>query len=143
MSVMDARPSGVEIRGYAGDTLTFYINSEESFDGYTWTGQVRSTHDAPDADADLIIGTVTQVDLNGVTRYRTPVTLSSTDTRALANRVVETDVYPQYVKINGTKMTLSSVRTYSGFWDVQISQGDAIKTLVQGTIIIDADVTRE
>lgn len=139
MSVMDARPSGVEIRGYAGDTLTFYVNSEESFSGYTWTGQVRSTHDATEADVEFTIGATTPVD----SRYRTPVTLSSLDTRTLADLAIETDVAPQYVKINGTKMTLSSVRTYYGYWDVQVTQGNVTKTIVQGTIQIDADVTRE
>jgi hypothetical protein len=143
MSVMDARPSGVEIRGYAGDTLTFYVNSLESFSGYTWSGQVRSTHDATTEDVEFTIGATTPVTIDGVAKYRTPVTLSSLDTRTLADLAVETDALPQYVKINGTKMTLSSVRTYYGYWDVQVTQGNVTKTIVQGTIQIDADVTRE
>jgi hypothetical protein len=142
MSVMDARPSGVEIRGYAGDTLTFYVNSDDEFSGYTWSGQVRLTHDESVADADFTIGATTSYTDNGITRYRTPITLSATDTRDLADLAVETDIVPQYVKINGVKTTLSSVRTYSGVWDVQIIQGSVTKTIVQGTIIIDADVTR-
>lgn len=142
MSVMDARPSGVEIRGYAGDTLTFYVNSDEPFTGYTWTGDIRGTHDAEIADAEFDIETTTTTTDNGVTRYRTPITLSSDNTRALADLIAETDVVPQYVKINGTKTTLSSVTTYTGYWDIQVTLGDTTKTIVQGTIIIDADVTR-
>jgi hypothetical protein len=142
MSVMDARPSGVEIRGYAGDTLTFYVNSDESFSGWTWTGQVRTTHDDTVADAVFTIGVPTPVIIDGVTRYRTSVTLTSTDTRALANLAEESDVTPQYVKISGVKYTLSSVRTYSGVWDIQVTSGPTTKTIVQGTIFIDADVPR-
>lgn len=142
MSVMDARPSGVEIRGYAGDTLTFYINSDDPFSGYTWSGQVRSLHDSTVIDADFTIGLPESYTVNGVTRYRTAVTLSDVDTRALADLAVETDTTPQYVKINNVKSTLSSVRTYTGYWDVQITSNNVTKTIVQGTIVIDADVTR-
>lgn len=142
MSVMDARPSGVELRGYAGDTLSFYVTSDEEFSGYTWAGQVRTDHVDSTVDVSFSIGATTSYIVGGVTRYRTPVTLAAADTRTLADLAVEENAVPQYVKINGVRTTLSSLPTYTGVWDIQVTQGSITKTIVQGTIIIDADVTR-
>jgi hypothetical protein len=137
---IDTRPQGVALKAYAGDTLAFNIITDTDYTTYAWSGQVRASHDNSgtvvdvDGDAEFDFGTTTAGTGDNVGKWVTPVSLSSASTRALADTVIE----------NPTPSTADapSLQTYSGVWDIQVSLGGVVQTLVQGTITVDADVTR-
>lgn len=146
MSTIDTRPQAVDLIGYAGDTLPFTITVSADYSAYTWSGQVRSVHDvdsnidAPDATFDI----GTPVDNQDGT-WTVSVSLSSVNTSALATLSQADDVPLTYTKIGASTTDAPSLQTYKGVWDIQVSDGGVppfVRTLVQGNITIDADVTR-
>lgn len=141
VNVIDTRPQGLELKGYSGDTLSFNIVTDYDYTTWAFSGEVRSNHTDDVTDAVFTIGTT--VPGTAPSTWTTPVALSATATKALADLVVESPVVPaEVVKIGAVEFTKSSVPTYSGVWDIQVKLGDVVKTLVQGTITIDQDITR-
>lgn len=138
MPVIDARPQGVELKAYAGDTFAFKIIVDYDYSAYTWTGHIRSNHTDQEIDTTFDFGTLTAVD----GKWEIPVSLSAAKTQALADLVVESNVPAQIVIIGAVKSTKTSVQTYYGVWDIQVQLDDVVKTLVQGSILVDSDVTR-
>lgn len=137
MSILDTRPQGVAIHGYAGDTLTLTIVTDVDYSTYTWSGEVRTDHADGVADATFSFGVQTPVS----TKFHTPATLTAADTRGLADLIPEDDLPPVYTK-SGTSDVSVSTQQYNGLWDIQVTApGGEVTTLVQGTITIDADVT--
>lgn len=111
----DTRPQTVDIHHYGGDTLTIRVNIDEEFViGREWSAQVRSRRGSSQPDATFVITT---------DKHGAHVRLRAEDARRLAARNV-----------------------YTGFWDVQLAPpggGDPVTTLVEGTLRIYPDVTRE
>lgn len=138
MPVIDARPQGVELKAYAGDTFSFKIITDVDYTTYTWTGQIRSDHPDQEVDASFTFGTPE----SAAGKWETVVTLSADSTQALADLVVEPPVTPSILNVGGAASTLTSVNTYKGVWDIQVMFNEVVKTLVQGTITVDEDVTR-
>lgn len=137
MSVIDARPQGVELKAYAGDTFSFKIITDVDYSTYTWTGQIRSIHSDQVVDASFDFSVPVLVE----GKWETFVTLSADSSQALADLVVEPPVTPSILNV-GKPSTKTSVNTYNGVWDIQVKTGEVVKTLVQGTITVDEDVTR-
>jgi hypothetical protein len=139
MPVIDARPQGVELRAYAGDTFSFKITTDVDYSEYTWTGQVRSDHPDPIVDGTFEFSDPIQV----ADKWEVVATLPADTTQALADLIPETPpVTPTIVNIGGKTSTPTAVQTYKGVWDIQVKLDDVVKTLVQGTIFVDEDVTR-
>ena len=137
MSILDTRPQGVAVHGYAGDTLTLTIVTDVDYSTYTWAGEVRTDHGDTEADATFTFGTQVAVS----TKFHTPAILTAADTRALADLIPGDDLPPVYTK-SGTSDIAVSTQQYNGLWDIQVTApGGEVTTLVQGTITIDADVT--
>lgn len=152
-TTIDVRPEVVEIKAYAGDTLSFDIMTVDIYsagNGWNWQGQVRITHDEGDtptiADGQFEF-TNEDPTFNDPTyfpgmQYKITCVLPSNVTRDLAAQVTS-GIDPGYVK-PGTDPK-SSLLTFSGIFDIQVVDGSTppnVKTLVQGTITLDADVTR-
>lgn len=137
MSIIDTRPQGIALMGYAGDTLPLTIVTDFDYSTYTWSGEVRKDHADAVVDAEFVIGATVPVS----TKFHTPVYLSAASTRALADLSPTDDLPPTYTK-SGTSDIAVSVQQYSGVWDIQVELAGVVTTLVQGTITIDADITR-
>lgn len=153
MTVIDVRPQSVVIKAYAGDTLALDILSVDSYsaaNNWTWQGDVRITHDesATPVVADGSFIFVNEDDaFSDPTNfpgmgYKITAVLTSDVTRALAEQATS-GIDPGYVK-PGTDPT-NTLLTFNGIFDIQVVNTDTpptVKTLVQGTLSLDADVTR-
>jgi hypothetical protein len=131
---IDTRPQEVDIAAYGGDTLTIQITAPTSLvTGMDWNAQVRKDRNpSTPIDASFLI-------TPPVGSGPAAVVLSSVDTARLAGTgTIRRSTNPQ------TGAT-QQIQTYTGVWDCQISDPtnpDPVITLVQGTITLDADVTR-
>lgn len=132
MATIDTRPQVVDIIHYAGDTLTIEVTAPDALvSGKTWNAQVRSTRDS------AVIAATFQVTPStgpGVPTYLTldsATCASLAGTQGLMARSMEAGV-------------LNAVMRFTGVWDVQISDAgsDPVRTLAQGTLTIELDVTR-
>lgn len=131
MAVIDTRPDTVDIIHYAGDTLTIRVEAPASLtDGMTWLAQIKATRDSPTVDA---VFNITPPQSSGGPAY---LELPAAKTSELAGtgQVLREMVAGQ----------LAAIQRYSGEWDVQVSDNgaDPVKTLAQGTLTIELDVTR-
>ena len=122
---IDTRPEVVDIRHYAGDTLSIRVNAPSEFvAGREWSAQVRSDREVSQVDAVFDVA----VDATGAV-----LTLTAEQTRTLASGGAL------------VRMTRASVMRYTGEWDVQVSGPggtDPVTSLAQGRLTIDLDVTR-
>jgi hypothetical protein len=126
MSTIDTLPASVDLKAYGGDALSFRVNvTGADYSTASWTGQVRLDHDST-VDATFTI----TPDATGAN-----VVLPAAQTELLLTAgIPETPAY-------GAPKT-SLVRKYYGVWDIQVNNGGAVKTLVQGLIEVYADVTK-
>jgi hypothetical protein len=131
MAVSSSEPDVVDLKGYAGDTLTRRIEILTDPAGFiagrVFTAQVRAAWNATDVDAEF-----------GVTQDGTGATLvlSAADTAALLG-LSTARTSPATRAILGDK--------YTGVWDVQLAPaggGDPTTTVCRGTVTITGDVTR-
>jgi hypothetical protein len=141
---IDTRPQGVALKAYAGDTLVFNVITDVDYSSHVWTGEIRSEHYDATPDATFTFGDSILVPAEGAVpdKWHTAVTLAATATRALAELSPDDDLQPQYIKIGTALADAVSLQQYSGIWDIQVESGGVVTTLVQGTITVDADVTR-
>lgn len=134
MAVLESIPDVVDIHHYAGDTLTIKITAPEALvGGREWSGQIRDVRTDSDVGAEFQI---TEPTVAGGPAY---VTLLSADSR----RLVESGVLIRVARGPGQ---FAMILRYSGQWDVQVAGAggvDPVTTLVQGSIVLDLDVTRE
>jgi hypothetical protein len=131
MATIDTRPDVVDIVHYAGDTLTIRVEAPASLtDGMTWLAQVKAARDSDVVDA---VFAITPPQSSGGPAF---LELAGAITSQLAGTG---PVLREMVA-----GTLAAIQRYSGEWDVQVSDNgmDPIKTLAQGTLVIELDVTR-
>lgn len=128
---LDVRPEEVNVSGYAGDTLTLMV-TVTGMDLVTaqWDAMVRLNQEAASPAAVFAITPPTAVDGPAY------LVLDAETTRALA------DMGQVLRAIPGVR---AAVRRFSGVWDCQVSAAgaDPVRTLVQGELTIDLDVTRQ
>lgn len=127
MAELDVRPKVVDVAGYAGDTLTLKITvTGMDLTTALWEAQVRLTADAAVTAAVFAITPPTAADGPAY------ITLDAATTRLLGESGVTR-------KISGR-----SIQRFSGVWDCQVSSAgiDPVRTLVQGALTIDLDVTK-
>jgi hypothetical protein len=125
--MIDTRPSIQNIKCYAGDALPLRFNvTGADYSSHVWSGQVRETH-----DGEVLAEFVCVPDVTGAN-----VVLTGISTALLA--ALDNAPPPAY----GADFT-SDVLKFLGVWDVEVESGGVVKTLVQGTIEVYAQVTRE
>ena len=132
MTTIDTTPQWVDIKHLVGDTLTIEVTAPASItDGKVWEAQIRSTRDAAVVDASF---TITPPAVSGGPAY---LELSAATTRALAS------LGTFLREMKGTRAV--SIQRYTGEFDVQLSVAgsDPVTTLVQGSLTLDLDVTRD
>jgi hypothetical protein len=132
---IDTRPQEVDISAYGGDTLTIQITAPDTLvAGMDWNAQVRKDRNpTTPVDATFLITPPTGAGVPAA------VVLSAVDTARLSGAGAIRRV------VNPTTGATQQSQTYTGVWDCQISDPtnpDPVITLVQGTITLDADVTR-
>lgn len=147
MAVLDTRPDVVDLSHYGGDTLTITITAPSYLvSGMEWTAQIRGAREAVGVDAEFDITPPT------VTDGPAFLVLTAAECRRLidAGGVLVQVQQQRTVRLGPTTNALAAVprilQRYSGVWDCQIAPftgGDPVRTLVQGAITIDLDVTRE
>lgn len=131
MAVIDTRPDTVDIIHYAGDTLTIRVEAPASLtDGMTWLAQIKSNREDQQVDA---VFEITPPQTPGGPAF---LVLPAAVTDGLGNT--------GQVTREMVAGTLASIQRYTGQWDVQVSDNglDPVKTLAQGSITIELDVTR-
>lgn len=131
MATLDTRPEPVDLLLYGGDTFTLVVQpATTAFDGLDWSAQIRGSRDAAAVDAEF---TITPPGEPGGPAY---LTLDSETTTLLVNggAVIRRRVGRE----------VRAIQQYLGEWDCQVSAAgdDPVRTLVQGTITIELDVTR-
>jgi hypothetical protein len=127
VTVSSSVPDQVDLELYAGDTFTrrIVVHDPALTEGCTWVGEIRRPRDS--ATVDEVFTIVPDVD-GGAT-----MSLTAEQTRALAEIGV--------VRAAGKRA--ARVVRYSGEWDVQVSKTGYVRTLVQGVLTVDLDVTRD
>lgn len=131
MATLDTRPGVVDLLTYGGDTFTLTITApEEITDGMVWAAQIRTTQGSDTVDAEF---TITPPAVSGGPAF---LTLDSETTSAL--------VVGAPVIVRRVGRAVLSVAQYVGVWDCQVSADgdDPVRTLVQGTLTVELDVTR-
>jgi len=131
MAVSSSEPDVVDLKGYAGDTLTRRVEVLTDPAGFIagriWSAQVRSAWNATGVDATFQVFP----DTTGCT-----LVLSEADTSALLG-LSTARTSPAVRALVGDK--------YTGVWDVQLAPaggGDPTTTVCRGTVTILGDVTR-
>lgn len=134
MADIDTTPPFKSIQHYAGDTLTLKVTVPAGFaDGYVWTAQLRKDR-ATGTPVDAVF-IITQPATPGDPGY---VTLRAEDCQRLARSGV--------VKTKRDTRGIRTVVSYTGEFDVQVAPpaaADPVTTLVQGSLSLELDVTRE
>lgn len=131
MAVIDTRPDTVDIIHYGGDTLTIRVEAPAGVtDGMDWAAQVKASRDVDVVDAEFDI--TPPVTPGGPAYLVLPsaVCKALTATGAVAREMVDG--------------RMAVVQRYTGEWDVQVSAAgsDPVRTLAQGALTIELDVTR-
>ena len=133
MVTLSTIPDVVDVAHYGGDTLNIIVNAPSTVtDGMDWAAQVRPTRDGDIVDAEF---TITPPPTGGGTAY---LQLSSVD----VSRLIGTA--PIIRKRLPTGLIVEAKR-YSGEWDCEVhhpTNPDPVRTLVQGKLTIEIDVTR-
>lgn len=128
-TTIDTRPMTADLKIYGGDTFEVYVITVDDFSTWTWTAQVRKTHGGT-VDASFTIGAD---EMDGGFHKRL-LTLSATDTRDLVDA-------PGALQ-NKAVAPMGFVTAYRGIWDVQVENSGVVKTLAQGDVTVESDVTR-
>jgi len=130
---LDTRPEIKNIIHYAGDTLTIRVTAPASLTDTmtTWLAQIKANR-----DLDVVAATfdVTTPVISGGPAYLVlPGAVSSALVEGLP-----------VLTVRAPDGTTRAVKQYIGEYDCQISVGgtDPIRTLVQGSIIFEQDVSR-
>jgi hypothetical protein len=129
---LDTRPQVVDVSHYGGDTLTIKVYAPFSITtGKDWNAHLKAERSSDVIDATF---TITPPAADGDPAL---LVLESEITSALVTGA-------PVMSRRGPGGELRSIQQYSGEWDCQISVGgnDPVKTLVQGTLTMDLDVTR-
>lgn len=131
MATLDTRPDPVDLLLYGGDTFTLTVTAPALLtDGASWSAQIRGSRDAATVDAVFLI---TVPEYSGGPAY---LTLDAETTTTLVNggAIIRRRVGRE----------VRAIQQYLGEWDCQVSADgdDPVRTLVQGTITIELDVTR-
>lgn len=135
---LDTRPQVVDIYHYAGDTLTIRVTAPAGvIAGMVWTGQIRSARDASAIDAEFLI-TPDETGASVVLPAAISASLASTGAVLSGAALRRADPQPWSQKI-------TALQRYIGVYDVQVSGpggAEPVRTLVQGTLTLDMDVSR-
>lgn len=132
MTTVSTVPMIVDIKAYGGDTLTITVTADASVTaGMHWDAEIRSTRDDETFDATFSIKEPV------VAGDPATLTLSAVDSSRLVNTA-------PIVERRAPDGALRSIQQYVGVWDCQVSNNhlDPVRTLVQGSITIELDVTR-
>lgn len=132
MAALDTRPKVQDINAYGGDTLTIKITAPDSITaGKTWNAHLKTVRESEITDAEFEI---TPPEVPGGPAY---LVLSSAVTTALVEGM-------PLGTVRNPDGTTKAAKKYQGVYDCQISLAglDPVRTLVQGTITLDQDVTR-
>lgn len=132
MASVSTVPTVVDIVTYAGDTFDLEIRAAaEVTDGKQWNAEIRADRDAAPVDATFAITVPTE---SGGPAY---LRLTAADSARLARGA---PVVQKRMPDGSTR----AVQQYSGVYDCEVSLAgsDPVRTLVQGTIKIELDVTR-
>jgi len=129
---LDTRPKVQDVNHYGGDTLTIKVTAPaELVDGKTWNAQVKAdrTTDVVAATFDIIPPEVP----GGPAYLVLPGAIC-------ASLIAGTPA----AAVRNPDGTTRMVSIYKGVYDCQVSLAglDPIRTLVQGSLTIDPDVTR-
>lgn len=135
MASLSTVPDVVDIDHYGGDTLTVRIDLPDEFTSAAmeWRAQIKGTREQTTPDAEFAI---TEPSGPGTPAF---LVLSSEE----SGRLVGTG---SIVRVRAKDGSLRVIRRYVGQWDVQVSGAggaDPVRTLVQGAMKIEIDVTRE
>lgn len=127
MAMLDVVPDTVDIRAYAGDTLTIRVTAPDALvGGLDWLAQVRTT------DTDTTVAATFDITPPAVPDGPAYLVLPAATTRLLAGTL-------------GRELpTTRSIIRFTGVWDVQVSDAgsDPVTTLARGQLTIDMDVSR-
>lgn len=133
MVTLNTIPEIADIAHYGGDTLNVEVRAPaELTDGMNWAAQVRTTRESDLIDATFVIQP--PVIPGGAAHLM----LSSVD----VSRLIGTA--PVVMKRLPTGLMVE-VKRYTGEWDCQVyhpTNPDPVKTLAQGKLTIEIDVTR-
>jgi hypothetical protein len=133
MATLDTRPEVVDVHHYGGDTLTLKVTAGAALGAAAmqWDAQVKSTRAVDTVDATFII---TLPPADGDPAY---LTLPAAVVAALVEGA------PTVTRRDARGVT-RTIAQYTGDWDCQISNegSDPVRTLAQGQLMIDLDVTR-
>lgn len=139
MATLDTRPDTVDISHYGGDTLTITVTAPESLvGGREWSAQIRTTRDAANVDAQFVI--TPPAEPNGPAY----LVLPASECRRLVGQAAAL-MTRRTIAPRGPEVNPLALGKYSGVWDCQITGPggtDPVRTLAQGSITIDLDVTR-
>lgn len=117
---IDTRPSIVNLIGYAGDSLHFYVVVDAATMGdRTLVAQIREAREDLNPDATFDITATPTVEMPDMWMVSLPASVTR---------------------------SLTPGQAYFGYWDLQLADesgmADPVNTLVQGSIAIHPDVTR-
>lgn len=143
MATLSTVPEVVDIEHYGGDTLTVRLDLPDGFAdaALEWRAQIKSAREQTTPDA---VFAITEPTGPGTPAF---LVLSSADSARLVG--VGTGALGMgqaIIRRRAKDGTLRVIRQYSGQWDVQVSGiggVDPVRTLVQGALTIEIDVTRE
>jgi len=132
MAIIDTRPKVQDVNHYGGDTLNLKVTAPADLvEGMTWNAQIKLDRETELVDATFVITTPTTP---GGPAY---LTLPAAEcARLVAGSPVAT--------VRNPDGTTRSAKVYTGVYDCQVSLAglDPVRTLVQGKLMIDPDVTR-
>lgn len=132
MASVSTVPTVVDIVTYAGDTFDLEVRAAaEVTDGKQWSAEIRADRASAPVDATFVITEPTEP---GGSAY---LRLTAADSARLARGA---PVVQKRMPDGSTR----AVQQYSGVYDCEVSLAgsDPVRTLVQGTIKIELDVTR-
>ena len=133
MAESSSIPGTVDIKGYAGDTLTRSVTAPAALvDGLEWTAQIKAARDSDVVDAEF---TITPPAVAGGPAY---LVLPAAETARLVEGAAV-----RRVRTAAGQTAYEAV--YEGVWDCQVSGvdgADPVTTLVQGKVTITLDVSR-
>jgi hypothetical protein len=131
---IDTRPQVVDVLHYAGDTLRLYVTiPSAAMVGMTLKAQIRQTRES---DVHGAIMTVTPPVDPDAPDAKWLLQLEADDAAELCGFGAPARVVDE----NGKALV---VQRYQGVWDAQISGPGYTRTIVQGDMTIDLDVTRD
>jgi len=134
---LDTRPKKVDILHWAGDTLTVKVTAPASLtDGKVWDAHIKTAVGA----AVTAEWAITPPTISGGPAY---LVLDSATTAAMAAGQPVVYIEPDS-RAQRAGVEPRAVQQFVGVWDCQVSfnGSDPVRTLVQGTLTIEMDVTQ-